>query len=165
MLYVIASGAAGFEVSKGFASNGYEAHSLGKYSLFSCFLMDGYVSVHHHGLYSRQSASMLRSLGPWPDTNDDPFGQHSRNQHLSQSSAKHRTSVVRQTLTLRGTPGMSRGVVQGPAWRSCRSLCLPQLQPAPRSASDKSLHLTHHRSTGRSRTARVGSAPSRLENI
>lgn len=33
LLYVIASGAAGFDVSKGFASNGYEAHSPGKYGL------------------------------------------------------------------------------------------------------------------------------------
>ena len=40
LLYVIASGAAGFDVSKGFASNGYEAHSPGKYSLLACFLME-----------------------------------------------------------------------------------------------------------------------------
>jgi aquaporin Z len=33
VLYVIASGAAGFDVSKGFASNGYGAHSPGGYSL------------------------------------------------------------------------------------------------------------------------------------
>src|ERR1700694_350817 len=33
LLYVIASGAAGFDVSKGFASNGYDAHSPGGYSL------------------------------------------------------------------------------------------------------------------------------------
>jgi aquaporin Z len=33
VLYVIASGAAGFDVSKGFAANGYGAHSLGGYSL------------------------------------------------------------------------------------------------------------------------------------
>src|SRR5246127_2632494 len=39
LLYVIASGAAGFDLSKGFASNGYEAHSPGKYSLVACFIM------------------------------------------------------------------------------------------------------------------------------
>ncbi len=33
VLYFIASGAAGFDVSKGFASNGYGAHSPGGYSL------------------------------------------------------------------------------------------------------------------------------------
>src|SRR3954462_252896 len=40
LLYVISSGAAGFDVSKGFASNGYEAHSPGKYSLVACFLVE-----------------------------------------------------------------------------------------------------------------------------
>src|SRR3954451_4320369 len=40
LLYVIASGAAGFDVAKGFASNGYEAHSPGQYGLLACFLME-----------------------------------------------------------------------------------------------------------------------------
>ena len=40
LLYAIASGAAGFDVAKGFASNGYDAHSPGNYSLLACFLME-----------------------------------------------------------------------------------------------------------------------------
>jgi aquaporin Z len=40
LLYAIASGASGFDVSNGFASNGYDAHSPGKYSLIACFLME-----------------------------------------------------------------------------------------------------------------------------
>ena len=40
LLYVIASGAAGFDVAKGFASNGYDAHSPGKYSMVACFLTE-----------------------------------------------------------------------------------------------------------------------------
>jgi aquaporin Z len=40
LLYMIASGAAGFDVSKGFASNGYGAHSPGQYSLAAGFLME-----------------------------------------------------------------------------------------------------------------------------
>jgi len=40
LLYAIASGAAGFDVAKGFASNGYDAHSPGKYSLMACFLTE-----------------------------------------------------------------------------------------------------------------------------
>src|SRR6202158_1804584 len=40
LLYVIASGAAGFDVSKGFASNGYGVHSPGQYSLVACFIME-----------------------------------------------------------------------------------------------------------------------------
>jgi len=40
VLYVIASGKAGFELSGGFASNGYAAHSPGGYSLVSCFVAE-----------------------------------------------------------------------------------------------------------------------------
>jgi len=36
VLFVIASGKAGFDVSAGFASNGYAAHSPGGYSLLAC---------------------------------------------------------------------------------------------------------------------------------
>ena len=36
ILYLIASGKAGFDVKAGFASNGYGAHSPGGYSLFAC---------------------------------------------------------------------------------------------------------------------------------
>ena len=40
LLYVIASGAAGFDLAKGFASNGYDAHSPGKYSMVVCFITE-----------------------------------------------------------------------------------------------------------------------------
>jgi aquaporin Z len=40
VLYVIASGAPGFDVSKGFASNGYAEHSPGQYSAASAFLTE-----------------------------------------------------------------------------------------------------------------------------
>jgi aquaporin Z len=40
LLYLIASGAAGFDVSKGFASNGYGAHSPGQYSMLVCFITE-----------------------------------------------------------------------------------------------------------------------------
>jgi aquaporin Z len=40
VLYVIASGAAGFDVSGGFASNGYGAHSPGGYSLGAAFVAE-----------------------------------------------------------------------------------------------------------------------------
>jgi aquaporin Z len=40
LLYVIASGAPGFDVSKGFASNGFGEHSPGHYSLMACFIME-----------------------------------------------------------------------------------------------------------------------------
>ncbi len=40
VLYIIASGKAGFDVSTGFASNGYGAHSPGGYSLLSCLVAE-----------------------------------------------------------------------------------------------------------------------------
>jgi aquaporin Z len=40
VLYVIASGAPGFDISKGFASNGYGAHSPGGYSLLSALVTE-----------------------------------------------------------------------------------------------------------------------------
>ena len=40
VLYVIASGAAGFDVAKGFASNGYGDHSPGKYSLMAALVTE-----------------------------------------------------------------------------------------------------------------------------
>ena len=40
VLYIIASGAAGFDVSKGFASNGYGAHSPGGYSLLAALVCE-----------------------------------------------------------------------------------------------------------------------------
>ncbi|MFN5881808.1 MAG: aquaporin Z [Burkholderiales bacterium] len=40
VLYVIASGAAGFDVSKGFASNGYGEHSPGGYSLMAALVCE-----------------------------------------------------------------------------------------------------------------------------
>ena len=40
VLYVIASGAPGFDVSKGFASNGYGAHSPGGYSMLAALVCE-----------------------------------------------------------------------------------------------------------------------------
>lgn len=40
VLYIIASGAAGFDVSAGFASNGYGAHSPGGYSLLAALVTE-----------------------------------------------------------------------------------------------------------------------------
>jgi aquaporin Z len=40
VLYIIASGKAGFDVHDGFASNGYGLHSPGNYSLMACFVTE-----------------------------------------------------------------------------------------------------------------------------
>jgi aquaporin Z len=40
VLYLIASGAPGFDIAKGFASNGYDAHSPGQYNLLACLVTE-----------------------------------------------------------------------------------------------------------------------------
>lgn len=45
VLYVIARGREGFEVSAGFASNGYGTHSPGGYSLLSCFVAEAVLTM------------------------------------------------------------------------------------------------------------------------
>jgi aquaporin Z len=40
VLYIIASGKAGFDINAGFASNGFAEHSPGGYSLLSCFVAE-----------------------------------------------------------------------------------------------------------------------------
>jgi aquaporin Z len=40
VLYVIASGKAGFDLAGGFASNGYDAHSPGGYSMVACLVAE-----------------------------------------------------------------------------------------------------------------------------
>lgn len=45
VLYVIASGRAGFDVANGFASNGYSAHSPGGYSLLACFVAEAVLTM------------------------------------------------------------------------------------------------------------------------
>jgi aquaporin Z len=40
LLYLIASGAPGFDIAKGFAANGYGQHSPGHYGLLSCFVTE-----------------------------------------------------------------------------------------------------------------------------
>jgi len=45
VLYVIACGKAGFDVSGGFASNGYGVHSPGGYSLAACFVAEAVLTL------------------------------------------------------------------------------------------------------------------------
>jgi aquaporin Z len=45
LLYLIASGAAGFDVAKGFAANGYDAHSPGHYNFPACFITEAVMTM------------------------------------------------------------------------------------------------------------------------
>ena len=102
LLYMIASGAAGFDVAKGFASNGYDAHSPGHYSLAACFVMEVVMTMMFlfiiMGATHGRAPAGFAPLAIGLDAGDDPSGQHSRHQHLGQSGAQHRSCAVRRRL-------------------------------------------------------------------
>ena len=102
LLYVIASGAPGFDVSKGFASNGYGAHSPGQYSMMAGFITEVVMTMMFlfiimgatHGKAPAGFAPLAIGLG----AGDDPSRQHSRHQHVGESGAQHRAGAVRRRL-------------------------------------------------------------------
>ena len=98
LLYVIASGAAGFDVSKGFASNGYGAHSPGQYSMVACFIMEVVMTMMFlfiiMGATHGKRAGWFCAAGDRIGAGDDPFGQHPRHQHFRQSCAQHGSRAV-----------------------------------------------------------------------
>ena len=82
VLFVIASGSAGFDVAAGFASNGYDAHSPGGYSHdVGAGLRgrdDGDVPRDHHGRHGHARPAGLRADRDRPGAVPDPPDQHSR---------------------------------------------------------------------------------------
>jgi aquaporin Z len=103
VLYLIASGKAGFSLAGGFASNGYGDHSPGKYGLGACLIAEVVLTMMFlfiimgstHGKAPAGFAPIAIGLGLThsPD-------QHSGDQHLGQSGAQHRTGAVRGRLGL-----------------------------------------------------------------
>ena len=94
VLYLIASGAPGFDLAKGFASNGY-ARAFARQVRPRRLPGDrsGHdhdVPVHHHGRDARQGARRLCAACDRPRADADPSRQHSGDQHLGQSGAQHR---------------------------------------------------------------------------
>jgi aquaporin Z len=118
LLYVIASGAAGFDVSKGFAANGYAAHSPGQYSLVACFIMEVVMTMMFlfiimgdtHGKAPAGFAPLAIGL---------TLGQHSRDQHVGQSGAQHRTGAVRRRLGAGAALVVLAGAVDRRGARRC----------------------------------------------
>ena len=99
---LIASGAPGFDLAKGFAANGYGEHSPGKYSLFSGLLAEVVLTMMFlfiimgatHGKAPVGFAPLAIGLGLTlihlvgiPD-----------HQHVGQSRAQHRSGTVRRRV-------------------------------------------------------------------
>jgi hypothetical protein len=122
LLYVIASGAAGFDVSKGFASNGYDAHSPGQYSLVACFIMEVVMTMMFlfiiMGATHGKAPAGFAPLAIGFALADDPSGQHSRHQYVGQSGAEHRPGAVRRRLGACSTLAVLAGAID--RWRAGR---------------------------------------------
>jgi aquaporin Z len=126
LLYVIASGAAGFDVGKGFASNGYGEHSPGQYGLFACFIMEVVMTMMF--LFIIMGATHGKApagFAPGDRTcaGHDPSGQHPRHQHVGQSRAQHGSGVVRGWMgAWPALAVLDRAVARRRAWRRRLSL-------------------------------------------
>ena len=111
VLYVIASGKAGFDVHAGFASNGYGEHSPGGYSLAAGFACEvvmtfGFLFV-ILGATHGSAPQGLRADRDRPVPDADPPDQHPGHQHLGEPGAQHRPGAVRRRLGARSSSGCS----------------------------------------------------------
>ena len=98
VLYLIASGTAGFSVSDGFAANGYGDHSPGGYNLtVGSDYGSGHdhgVSLRHYGRHGQTRAARLCADRNWVVPDSHPFGQHPGHEHLRESCTQHRCRGV-----------------------------------------------------------------------
>lgn len=66
MLYLVARGIPSFDVAAGFASNGYEAHSPGGYSLAACFIVEVVLTAMFlfviHGATDKRSSAIIAPI-------------------------------------------------------------------------------------------------------
>ncbi|VFT39086.1 aquaporin Z [Pseudomonas aeruginosa] len=102
VLYLIASGKAGFDLAAGFASNGYGEHSPGGYSLQAALVSEvvltGMFPADHPRRHLQARAAGLRADRHRPDPDPDPPDQHPGHQHLCEPGAQHRGRPVRRRL-------------------------------------------------------------------
>ena len=122
-VYLIADGAAGFDVVKnGLATNGYGDRSPGHYSLFSCFVCEVVMTFMFLVIILGATVNARRrDLAPTrhrPWSHADPSDQHSDHQHLRKPCAQHRSRLVRG----RRRPATALAVLGGTAdrWRARR---------------------------------------------
>ena len=107
VLYFIASGQAGFDLSGGLASNGYGDHSPGKYSEAAGFVTEVVMTLMFlldHSRCDRQTrARRLRADCDRPRPHADPPDQHSGHEHVGEPGTQHRPRADRRRLGDRAT--------------------------------------------------------------
>ena len=126
VLYVIASGKAGFDLSGGFASNGYAAHSPGGYSLVACFVAEAVLTFFF--LMIIMGATDRRAPGlcthrHWLGVDSDSSNRNPGHESLSESRTEYRSGNLcwrmgdRPTVDVLGSPDhwrhLGRGTVRG----------------------------------------------------
>ncbi len=118
VLYFIASGKAGFDLSAGFAANGYADHSPGGYSLGACLLAEIVLTFFFLfvilGATHRSRAGGLRRNTDRPQPHPYSPDRHTRGQPLGEPCSQHRARSVRAwvgapaALALLGCPDYRR---------------------------------------------------------
>jgi MIP family channel proteins len=90
VLYLIASGKAGFDVAKGFAANGYGAHSIGGYSLLAGLVTEIVMTM--------MFLIIILAAGDRPGSDTDPPDQHSGHPDIGEPGAQHGCCLVCRRL-------------------------------------------------------------------
>ncbi len=102
VLYLIASGKAGFNVSAGFASNGYGAHSPGGYSLLAALVTEVVMTMMFLliilGCDRQTCTARLRADRNRPGSYIDSLDQYSGDEYLRKSCPQHGCGLVCRRL-------------------------------------------------------------------
>jgi aquaporin Z len=102
VLYLIASGAHGFDLAAGFASNGYGDHSPGKYSLTAALVTEIVMTFMFlmviHGTTDRRAPIGFAGMAIGLCLTLIHLDQHPGHQHLGEPGTQHRTCALRRRL-------------------------------------------------------------------
>ena len=112
VLYVIASGKAGFSLSDGFAANGYGAHSPAGYNLTAAIVIEILLTLVFllviHGVTDSRAPVGSRAAGHRPHPDAHPPDQHPGDQHLGEPGPLARSGTVRRRLGAGSALGVHR---------------------------------------------------------
>ena len=124
VLYLIASGKAGFDLAGGFASNGYGEHSPGKYSLTSALVCEIVMTfmflIVILGTTHKRAPVGFRRPRDRSRAHAHPSHQHSGYQHVRESCTQHRAGAFRRWLGDRPAMGLLGGAHHRRAHRRIR---------------------------------------------
>jgi len=126
VLYVIASGKAGFDLSAGFAANGWRTLSwriLSAGLLCSGSRAHVVFLVHHHGRDGQTRSAGVCSYSNWTRTHTHTSGRNPGDESFREPSTEHRTCTVRAWLGSGSTVALLGRTAH---WGNCRRRRLPR---------------------------------------